>query len=421
MRRWEVINTITGTIEAFMNETSDFPFAKHSWYFTDGSICSDIGKKSRNLNFHLKVEQPGNFCCDDGTCYRSDWRCDGEVDCLVDASDEKDCQLVVIPPTYNKQIPPRPQGRNDEISLKRLKIKVKTTIFNLFDIDDTQSFFQLSFGLELKWEDLYLTYNFLNSNPHRNVLEERVKKNIWMPLYSLSMLKDADLFETASNVFVERVGKPHISNEENETYSGNENYITIETVKQAKFICSFNNIIKNYPFGKQYCSFNLFLPGIDNHLTELVPQTFLNVGKKYVGQYKILEWKIHAGPVFTDDQQKFNFSYKKIENDIGLVYSVHLSRNIGNIILVTYLPTFLMNLINQATNYISSPDKYEIIYTINITCMMVLASIYLAVSTSLPPTAEIKPVEVWLLSSLVYPALIIVLNILIQVITHICR
>ena len=74
-----------------------------------------------------------------------------------------------------------------------------------------------------------------------------------------------------------------------------------------------------------------------------------------------------------------------------------------------------MNLINQATNYISSPDKYELIITVNITCMMVLASIYLSVATSLPTTAEIKPVEIWLLYSLVYPCLVIAVNILIQV------
>ena len=83
--------------------------------------------------------------------------------------------------------------------------------------------------------------------------------------------------------------------------------------------------------------------------------------------------------------------------------------------MVTYLPTILMNMINQATNYITGEDKFGLIYTINITCMMVLASIYLSVSTSLPTTAEIKPVEIWLLFSLVYPVLLIVLNILIQV------
>ena len=33
--------------------------------------------------------------------------------------------------------------------------------------------------------------------------------------------------------------------------------------------------------------------------------------------------------------------------------------------MVVYLPTILMNTINQATNYIPTSDKYELIYTIN--------------------------------------------------------
>ena len=83
--------------------------------------------------------------------------------------------------------------------------------------------------------------------------------------------------------------------------------------------------------------------------------------------------------------------------------------------MVTYLPTILMNIINQATNYITGDDKYSMIITVNITCMVVLASVYLAVSSSLPSTANIKPVEVWLLFNLAYPVLVIIVNVLLQV------
>ena len=86
-------------------------------------------------------------------------------------------------------------------------------------------------------------------------------------------------------------------------------------------------------------------------------------------------------------------------------------RRLGSILLVTYLPTVLMNMINQATNYITTEDKYSLILQINITCMMVLASVYLSVSASLPTTSGIKPVEVWLLVNLGYPFLVILVNI----------
>ena len=47
--------------------------------------------------------------------------------------------------------------------------------------------------------------------------------------------------------------------------------------------------------------------------------------------------------------------------------------------------------------------------------MMVLASIYLSVSASLPNTYGIKPVEIWLLFNLAYPFLVILVNIILQV------
>ena len=48
--------------------------------------------------------------------------------------------------------------------------------------------------------------------------------------------------------------------------------------------------------------------------------------------------------------------------------------------------------------------------------MMVLTSVYLSVSTSLPSTSNIKPVEIWLLFNLSYPFLVILVNVVIQVI-----
>ena len=46
---------------------------------------------------------------------------------------------------------------------------------------------------------------------------------------------------------------------------------------------------------------------------------------------------------------------------------------------------------------------------------MVLASVYLSVSASLPSTANIKPVEWWLLFNLAFPLLVILVNVLLQV------
>ena len=100
---------------------------------------------------------------------------------------------------------------------------------------------------------------------------------------------------------------------------------------------------------------------------------------------------------------------------LGLTVSVELGSNLMSVFLVTYLPTILINIINQATNYLETESKCDLLITVNVTCMMVLASVYLSVSTSLPSTPAIKPVEVWLLFNLAYPFLVIITNILLQV------
>ena len=46
--------------------------------------------------------------------------------------------------------------------------------------------------------------------------------------------------------------------------------------------------------------------------------------------------------------------------------------------MVIYLPTILMNMINQATNYIPTDDKYELVYTINM--YAVLQLVFLSLS-----------------------------------------
>ena len=103
------------------------------------------------------------------------------------------------------------------------------------------------------------------------------------------------------------------------------------------------------------------------------------------------------------------FNYRSIRLE------VHLILKKFSIFMVTYLPTILMNIINQATVYLPGESRNTLIFELNITSLMVLASIYLSVSNSLPSTPNIKPVETWLLFNLAYPFFVIIVNVLLQV------
>ena len=394
--RWEIFNLITGKVEAFMNASSGFPIGKHDWFFTDHSNCSDESRNSRSLNFHLTVEQPGEFCCDDGICIDSDRVCDGEKDCYDD-SDEKSCDLVKITnEKYNNLEPPRR-------SFQKTDLLVTTEILKILEIDETDYYFYIVFKQKLSWKDENLKFSFLKDSANNNLVTGNERKSIWIPNQQYCCYTYNEKAELQSNFeYIEKKGKPKLDDSDyiqpHELYMGDENLLVKEILQRAKFSCSFDNN-NNYPFGTDQCFFETFIPDRNNNLTNLIPEKLIDLGQSTLGQFS-LRWTVSSG--------------KTIYHHSGIIYTLHLQRNLINILLVTYVPTVLMNLINQATNYISSSEKYELIITVNITCMVVLASIYLSVSSNLSATV-ITPVEVWLLFSLVYPAIIILVNILIQV------
>ena len=73
-----------------------------------------------------------------------------------------------------------------------------------------------------------------------------------------------------------------------------------------------------------------------------------------------------------------------------------------------------MNIINQSTMYLDCEQFFEAIITTNITCMTVLASLYILFSSVVPQTSYIKLVDIWFLFNLVYPFILILIQIFIQ-------
>ena len=64
--------------------------------------------------------------------------------------------------------------------------------------------------------------------------------------------------------------------------------------------------------------------------------------------------------------------------------------------MTIYLPTFLILCIVYATNYFKE-FFFEAVVTVNLTALLVLTTLFISVSESLPPTAYLKMVDVWLI------------------------
>ena len=247
-------------------------------------------------------------------------------------------------------------------------------------------------------------FEFLKEDFHNNVISHTDYEHIWIPNIEYVFVQEIIYDQYRTKVFVNKNSSDTTLSHDNdqvhvrEVYSGNFNALMKVTKKRIKFACSFD-YMESYPFKKQVCSFKFSLVGSDSAV--LIADNLEILSSRQIGHYEIERWTMEA--------VKNELEIEEIE--VSMVFKIDLI----SIFMVTYLPTILMNLINQATNYITSDNKYDILFTVNITCMMVLASIYLSVSASLPNTYGIKPVEIWLLFNLAYPFLVILVNIFLQV------
>ena len=81
-----------------------------------------------------------------------------------------------------------------------------------------------------------------------------------------------------------------------------------------------------------------------------------------------------------------------------------LKRRILNELLTTHLPTLLILAIVYATNFFK-PFFFESIISTNLTSQLVLTTLFISVSQSLPPTAYVKMIDIWLIFAQLIPFL----------------
>ena len=86
----------------------------------------------------------------------------------------------------------------------------------------------------------------------------------------------------------------------------------------------------------------------------------------------------------------------------GIDLKLVMNRRIINEILTTYLPTIFILFIVYATNFFK-PFFFEAVVTVNLTALLVLTTLFISVSKSLPPTAYVKMIDVWLIFSQLIP------------------
>ena len=117
-----------------------------------------------------------------------------------------------------------------------------------------------------------VNFCFLKNDTQKNILP--LNEKIWSPQISMMHLVNKRVDDINAATTIERLTDPKLYDDLDridacESFRGSENPIHQEKTMVAEFICGFGEIMRNYPFGKQTCSFEFFIRGSDNQLTNL--------------------------------------------------------------------------------------------------------------------------------------------------------
>ena len=348
------------TIAYYKREGSmEPPIGEHEWCFPykdcedsnpevgaaippdDEKIC----RHTRTLNFHLEVEQPGNFCCKDGTCMDSNLVCDGSPDCQ-DEEDEENCKDVNVPDFYDSGNPPTKviyEGRK-KVGIRATNMEVNVEILDILSVSQEDSYFKIFYDLNFQWFDEFLEFEFLKPLENGNVI--RNMSLIWYPEVKFYHVNDEKVLEkkiTVQKNDTATMSTDHTDLDVREIYDGTYNRLKLSLKLRQEIVCSFHNV-PQYPFSDEECYLQFFLEGVANTLVNFDPCIIKDSGPSVVNQYNIKEWRIEK-------------SQMAGSGDIIVKVTLLLSRQFSGIFLVTYLPTIMMNVINQATNYIQNENK----------------------------------------------------------------
>jgi len=322
-----------------------------------------------------------------------DDRCDGKTDCQ-DKSDEEECRVVEMSQSYNKYLSPLPPNAEGEDPGK-LPIYSSMAVHLLSSFDSITGSYRAEFTLELKWYDDRLSFNNLRSSPKVNQIQPEEEARLWFPAFVFENTKQKipGLVDGKSSLKVVKGGAGYISGstavENKLVFSGKDNFIVYERFYSEVFDCSFH--LHWYPFDTQVCYLDV---EPDAELQDFVQ--FITGDFKYEGPEDLTEYTVKTISM-------------KVEEEVTLRVEVSIQRRLLSLILRTFIPTVILNIIGHMSNYYKE-TFFVGLMTLNVTVTLVLTTMFLSISTNLPPTAYIKMIDVWLLFNLLKPFVDIIVN-----------
>ena len=114
-----------------------------------------------------------------------------------------------------------------------------------------------------------------------------------------------------------------------------------------------------------------------------------------------------------------NLTMYRQKNRNVVSMALKLKRKVSTELLTTYLPTILLLLITFTTIFFDK-DLFGDAIAVNLTIMLVMTTIFTSKIEELPPTSDMKMIDIWLISCLVIPFLEVILRTTIECLSCSC-
>ena len=115
-----------------------------------------------------------------------------------------------------------------------------------------------------------------------------------------------------------------------------------------------------------------------------------------------------------------NLTLTNEENRNMVSMAIKLKRKVVTELLTTYLPTILLLFITF-TSIFFDKELFGDVIAVNLTIMLVMTTIFTSKIEELPPTSDMKMIDVWLIFCLVVPFLEVILRTAMECATCRCR
>ena len=385
---------------------------KYNWTVNGDKACNKvINSDSYTIELKMSGCKDGQFTCNDGQCVSMDKRCDQLPNCR-DKSDEKNCRILVLEDGYNKNIPPITSGKKEE----KIPVNVNTSIdiFKLVDINEEDYSIEIQFQITLVWKENRATYQNLKEDESLNALTQKDIQELWLPevIYENTDQKDTTrlgvAWEWKTDVQVKRGGSLLASGleivDETSFYQGNESSLIMSQTYTHGFQCQYDFIW--YPFDTQVKPVNLYQNNkrFASFCTNLIvfhvpPQTCLIEMAVRLNSRDT----VHLIPGEISMKQNLDmtmftitlYDLDYIDNRDGIRVLIVMKRKFMSEIMTTYFPSFLLLAITFATTFFK-PFFFEAALSVNLTTMLVMTTIFISKMEGLPPTSDIKMIDIWL-------------------------